>query len=109
MAIVQSLRFAGYDPEFFDIDGLRPSFEQVIEHFRQTAPDVIGVSAVVSTAYGYVKRLCLRLREILPNTKIVLGGNLAASAELLHRFCGVDVCVVGEGEQIIVNLLKSFE
>jgi len=105
LAIIQALRGAGYGPVFYDIDGLRPSFPEVIEWFRHEAPDVIGISAVVSTAYGYVKQLCKALKEILPEATIVVGGNLAASAELLHRFCHVDICVIGEGERIIVNLM----
>jgi radical SAM superfamily enzyme YgiQ (UPF0313 family) len=109
MAVIQALQNAGYDPEFFDIDGLRPSFDDVINHFRDTAPDVVAISAVVSTAYSYTKKLCLALREVLPHTKTVLGGNLAASAELLHRFGGVNVCVIGEGERIAVNLLNYFQ
>jgi anaerobic magnesium-protoporphyrin IX monomethyl ester cyclase len=109
MAVIQSLRSAGYDPAFFDIDGLRPSFDEVIAHFKKERPDVIAVSAVVSTAYGYVKKLCLALREILPEAKIILGGNLAASAELLHRQCGIDVCVIGEGEKPAVNLMRYYE
>ena len=103
LAVIQALQRAGYDPEFFDIDGLRPDFEAVLDHFRVSAPDIIGISAVVSTAYGYTKRLCKALREILPDVKIVLGGNLAASGELLHRLCNVDVCVIGEGDRVIVT------
>ena len=109
LAVIQSLRDAGYPALFYDIDGLRPSFSEVIETLRRESPDVIGISAVVSTAYGYVKKLCLELKKVLPKTKIVLGGNLAASAELLHRFCGVDVCVAGEGERVIVNLIRAYE
>jgi anaerobic magnesium-protoporphyrin IX monomethyl ester cyclase len=109
LAIIQALRNAAYDPVFLDIDGLRPSFEDVIARFRREAPDVVGISAVVSTAYAYVKRLCLALRKALPGVRIVLGGNLAASAELLHRLCGVDLCVVGEGERVIVNVVRYFE
>jgi anaerobic magnesium-protoporphyrin IX monomethyl ester cyclase len=108
LAIIQSLREAGFAPVFYDIDGLRPPFEEVVERLRSEAPDWIGISAVVSTAYGYVKKLCEVIREVSPKTKIVLGGNLAASAELLHRFCKVDVCVVGEGEKIIVKLANYF-
>jgi radical SAM superfamily enzyme YgiQ (UPF0313 family) len=108
LAVIQSLRDAGFDPIFFDIDGLRPSFSEVIQRFRVEAPDVIGISAVVSTAYGYAKNFCQAIREVLPNAKIILGGNLAASAELLHRFCNVDVCVIGEGEKIIVNLANYY-
>lgn len=109
IALMQAMREAGYNPVFFDIDSLRPTFEEVIERFRKEAPDVIGVSAVVSTAYAYVKKLCTRLKQELPGVRIVLGGNLAASAELLHRFCQVDVCVAGEGERVLVNLLRYFE
>ena len=109
MAVIQSLRSAGYDPEFFDIDGLRPTFDDVLAHFQREAPEVVAISAVVSTAYGYVKKLCLALRQILPDSKIVLGGNLAASAELLHRNCTVDVCVIGEGEKPIVNLMRHYK
>ena len=108
LALIQSLRAVGYDPIFFDIDGLRPSFEDVVARFRSEAPDIIGISAVVSTAYGYVKKLSLALREALPRTRIILGGNLAASAEILHRKCGIDVCVIGEGEKPLVNLIDYF-
>lgn len=38
----------------------------------------------------------------------MLGENLAASAEMLHRLCRVDVCVIGEGEKVIVNLANHF-
>jgi len=109
LAVVQSLREAGYPAVFYDIDGLRPSFSEVIETLKRESPDVIGISAVVSTAYGYVKNLCREIKKNLPKTKIVLGGNLAASAELLHRLCGVDVCVAGEGERVIVNLIRHYE
>lgn len=109
LAVIQSLRMAGHDPVLFDIDGLRPSFEDVLARFRAEAPDIIGISAVVSTAYGYVKRLSLGLREVLPNARLVLGGNLAASAEILHRQCGIDVCVIGEGETPMVNLVDYYQ
>lgn len=108
LAVIQALRSAGYEPIFYDIDGLRPSFPEVIRWLQQEAPDVVGISAVVSTAYGYVKQLCTALRQVLPTVRIVVGGNLAASAEILHRFCGVDVCVIGEGEKIAVNLVNAF-
>ncbi len=108
LAIIQALRDAGYDPAFYDIDGLRPSFYAVIQHIRTEQPDVLLISAVVSTAYAYVKRLGKWVKKVSPRTRIVVGGNLAASAELLHRKCSVDICVIGEGERIIVNLMKHY-
>jgi len=109
LAVIQSLQRAGYSPTLLDIDALRPLFEEVVERLRREQPDLVAISAVVSTAYGYVKRLGPAIRAACPSSRIVLGGNLAASAELLHRRCGIDVCVVGEGERVIVNLVKYFE
>ena len=109
MALIQSLRLKGYDPYFYDIDGLRPTFEEVLSFISDQKPDILAISAVVSTAYAYTKRLSLAVKSISPDTKIVVGGNLAASAEILHRFCEIDVCAIGEGENVIVNLVKYWE
>lgn len=109
MALIQSLRATGYDPYFYDIDGLRPSFDDVVKFFTAYQPQVIGVSAVVSTAYAYTKRLCQTLRRLLPASLIVVGGNLAASAELLLRRCGVDCCGIGEGERTMVRLAQYYQ
>lgn len=109
MAIIQSLRSAGYDPYFYDIDGLRPSFDEVVQFFKDQAPDVLGISAVVSTACAYVKELIRAIKEVSPHTKIVVGGNLAASSEILLRLYEVDVCCIGEGEGVMVNLVKYWE
>lgn len=106
MGVIQSLRAAGYDPYFYDIDALRQSFDDVTAFFTREQPDVLGISAVVSTAYEYTKRLIAMVRKVSPKTRIVLGGNLAASAEILHRLAGVDYCVAGEGEVVAVNLMN---
>lgn len=109
MAVITALRRAGYDPYFYDIDGLRPPFEEVVEFITRRRPRVLAISAVVSTAYSYVKRLVRETRRVSPETIVVVGGNLAASAELLHRLAGVDICVVGEGERVAVSLMRALE
>jgi len=109
MVLIQTLRAAGYDPFFYDIDGLRPKFEDVVRFFGDRKPDVVGISAVVSTAYAYTKKLTAAIKEVSPKTKIIVGGNLAASSEMLLRLCEVDVCAIGEGEKVIVNLAKHWE
>jgi radical SAM superfamily enzyme YgiQ (UPF0313 family) len=109
MALIQALRSAGYDPYFYDIDGLRPSFEEAVRFFEDRSPDLVGISAVVSTAYAYTKRLVSAIKEVSPRTKVVVGGNLAASAEILLRLCRADFCAVGEGERLIVDLAKHCE
>ncbi len=46
---------------------------------------------------------------MLPDTLVVLGGNLAASAEIILRKTGVDICVAGEGEKIFLNIVRKAE
>ncbi|MFH1724206.1 MAG: radical SAM protein [Elusimicrobiota bacterium] len=109
MAVIQSLRRAGYDPHFYDIDMFRPSMEEIEKFLVEHRPSVVGISAVVSTAYAYTKSLSLPIKRVLPGTRVIVGGNLASSAELLHRLAGVDFCVIGEGEVVAVNLMRVLE
>jgi anaerobic magnesium-protoporphyrin IX monomethyl ester cyclase len=106
MAIIQSLRKIGEDARFFNIDYFRYSHEQVEAHFKTHQFDVVGISAVVSTAYAYTKYLSMLIRAVSPDTKIIVGGNLAASAEILLRKCEVDFCVIGDGEFIVQDLIR---
>jgi len=109
LAIIQSLRQIGEDPDFFNIDYFRHPPDQIEKHFRDNQYDVVGISAVVSTAYAYTKYLTGLIRQVSPRTKIVVGGNLAASAEVLLRMAEVDICVVGDGELIIKNLMPALQ
>jgi anaerobic magnesium-protoporphyrin IX monomethyl ester cyclase len=107
LSLINYLRKHGEtDVEFHDIDGNRPTYEEALAHILQKRPRVLGISAVVSTAYAYTKRLTLDVKKALPETLIVCGGNLAASAEILLRKTGVDLCVTGEGEKTFLNIVR---
>lgn len=98
MAVIQSLRTIGIDSDFYDIDFHRYSEQQVESYFLKNQFDVVGISAVVSTAYENTKRISNTIRRVSPSTLVVLGGNLGASAELVLRKTEIDVCVIGDGE-----------
>lgn len=100
------LKDAGYAPEFYDIDALRPSWDELYGYFEKERFDIVGISAVVSTGYSYVKRLSKTIKEASPTTQIVLGGNLAAAYDIILRKCRVDICVIGEGEKVLLNLVR---
>ena len=107
MAIIQALIKAGYkDTSLFDIDGLRPSYSEVIAHFQRERLDVVGISGVVSTAYKFTKQLIGTIHEILPETPVIVGGNVAANSEVLMRLAKADYCVAGEGELTAVELMN---
>lgn len=107
MAIIQSLRKIGENAKFYNIDYFRYSHEEIEAYFKEHQYDVVGISAVVSTAYAYTKYLAKLIRAVSPHTKIIVGGNLAASAEILLRKSEIDFCVTGDGEIIIRNLIRA--
>ncbi|NQV85877.1 MAG: cobalamin B12-binding domain-containing protein [Woeseiaceae bacterium] len=110
LALINYLRKHGHtDVEFYNIDGNRPTYEEALDHIVRAKPRVLGISAVVSTAYAYTKRLSIDVKERLPDTLVVVGGNLAASAEILLKKAGVDLCVVSEGEKILLNVVRRAE
>jgi radical SAM superfamily enzyme YgiQ (UPF0313 family) len=107
LSILSYLRKNGVgDVEFYNIDGNRPEYPEVLEHIRHRQPDILGISAVVSTAYAYTKKLSQDVKRISPDTLIVVGGSLAASAEILLRKTGTDLCVLGEGEKVMLNIVR---
>lgn len=110
MAIIQSLRKIGEDADFFDIDFHRFTSGEVEEFFKYGNFDIVGISAVVSTAYLNTKSISSIIRRVSPRTLIVCGGNLAASSEILLRKTEVDICVIGDGEitfRELVNIAKN--
>ncbi len=94
---------------FYDVDMLLPSDEEITAWLLRTRPDVIGLSAVVSTCYSQVKRLAMLAKAALPDTVVVMGGSLSASANLVLNKTQVDICVVGDGEIAWVDLLRTCE
>jgi anaerobic magnesium-protoporphyrin IX monomethyl ester cyclase len=106
LSLINYLRENGEELDFYHIDALRPSYEDAIAHIIELAPDVLGVSSVVSTAYAYTKRLVEGVKAALPDTLVIVGGSLAASAEVLLRRTGVDLCALGEGEKVMLNVVQ---
>ena len=110
LSVINYLRKNGVDDvELYNIDSNRPSYEEALAHIIAAKPRVFGISAVVSTAYAYTKQLSLDVKAALPETLIVVGGNLAASAEILLRKTGTDLCVLGEGEKTFLKIVRQSE
>ena len=109
IAIVSLLHWMakfGYSGDFYDIDMLSPSADEIFNHFKCKQPDVVGISAVVSGSYLQVKTILSIIRRACPSAWIVLGGNMAASANVLLKKTDVDVCFLGDGEKSWVEFLN---
>ena len=99
LAVMTYLQKSGYtNLSFYNMDLRRPSREEALDHIASVNPDILGISAPVSTSYENCRYYSLEIKKRLPKLTIVLGGNLAASAEIILKKTGVDICVLGEGE-----------
>ena len=109
VALVRWMEKNGYSQDsydYIDLDMLMLPDEDIYNYFKQLNPAVIGMSAVTSSTYKSVKRIAALARKACADALIVLGGNMAASAEVVLVKTEVDICVVGDGEIAWVELLS---
>lgn len=121
--LAASARAAGHEVSVIDAVGEAPTQTTALEDDRVTLrgltaeevaarvpddADLLGVSCMFSQDWPYLKRVLRRLRERLPNVPIVAGGeHITAMPELALAEGLVDHCVLGEGEETLVDLLDA--
>jgi anaerobic magnesium-protoporphyrin IX monomethyl ester cyclase len=70
--------------------------------------DLIGITGII-TQYKAVKDVAERMREVYPDVPIACGGPLATSVpRLMLEATEVDVCVLGEGERTMADILGFY-
>jgi anaerobic magnesium-protoporphyrin IX monomethyl ester cyclase len=110
LCVLKYLRKNGFaDSKLLNFDFSRPTPEEAVTQVVAEQPDIIGISAVVSTSYAYVKALIQGIKNHYPQALVVVGGAMVASAEILLRRAGADICVIGEGEQPMVEICRRAE
>jgi radical SAM superfamily enzyme YgiQ (UPF0313 family) len=103
--IAAVLKNKGYTVSVIDLTLEDVNYDNLADRIRKFSPDIIGISAL-SYEYIQVKKLSSFLKETI-SCKIVLGGYIIQSYEIVLKNTGVDICVVGEGELTIVDLLEN--
>lgn len=123
--VAASLRKAGYDARCVDAVGEAPfqrivlenknfltyglSTREIIE--RVAHCDVLGVSLMFSHDWPMAKPIIQAIRKANPQAIIIGGGeHINAVPEFCLKDCPeLDVCVLGEGEETIIALLRAYE
>jgi len=107
--IAAVLQKAGYDVQVLDINAYRYKFEDIKIMVNWDTFNVIGITGMV-TQYAYIKKLIQFLKEYHPNIKIIVGGPIGSTVpKLMLEKTGTDICIVGEGEITIVELLSAIK
>ena len=83
-----------------------PDKESEVEDFLESNPGAMLAVSALSGSYSWVKQITLRIKNKLPETKIVIGGHIAEMYELLLKNTGADFISLGEGEEMLPELIN---
>lgn len=101
-----ALKQKGYKVKIIDLHDTPQMEEEIIDILAKSPNIMIGISAHAGS-YKWVKAFTLKIKELSPATPIVIGGHIAASCELLLDKTGVDYVCLGEGEDLMPELLDK--
>jgi len=84
-------------------------FEDFIEaEAKRYEPDIVGISVMFNVGYQFLDRLTARIKRAVPQSLVIVGGNLAT---VLHEEIAlkddVDAVNFGEGEISVLQLVDS--
>lgn len=94
---------------FLDLDYARLSFEEIKIKIHEFSPQVIGFSAILTTAYAYLKNLSIFIKTHFPDIIQIMGGETAAISNTILLKTKIDFCVTGESEPTFSNLLTCLQ
>lgn len=106
MYIGTVLKNAGHCVKIIGIEKHNPD-RTVLGHVVSFLPDVVGLNIFTSLA-GEAQRIARLIKDNFPGMYLIAGGPHATILpyETLREKC-IDICVIGEGESTVVNLLDS--
>ena len=101
---------AGFGAEIYDTTTRKHGYPQIEQHFRQSGASYIASTAITSSINDAVKTLeCAK--RVNPRVVTILGGvhPTFCFEEVLNATSAVDYIICGEGEQTLVELLRTLE
>ncbi len=123
--VAGAARKAGHEVEIFDTlspdhgdvvfygeDGLirhgLPE-DRIREEIRRRRPQVVGIGNRFSMHFAHAARTAQLVKEVDPGILVVLGGNHASAIgdKVIQDHLEFDVCVQGEGEEVVPDLLTA--
>ena len=106
-----ALRDAGFtDVHFIDAMTDHLTEDDLRDRLETLAPDVVGTTAITPSIYVAERTLEIA-QEVCPNTVTVLGGvhSTFMYKQVLSEAPWIDAIVRGEGEAIIVDLVRTID
>jgi len=107
--LAAAVREEGYNPSILESDIFDLSPDEVVDRVIEEQPAFVGIT-LFTVGTWVASEIAQKIKRRCPNIKIIVGGPHVSSmgVETIERFQEFDVAVVGEGEEIIVRLLKAY-
>lgn len=114
--LASALRDAGHEVfglNLNNIFGYSSAYEMLhdkIGHsLSKVQPDLVGLGGLC-TDYKFIKDATQLIRKSAPNIPIVYGGGIINhDAEYIFKLLQPDFCIIGEGEEVIVQLVNALK
>lgn len=107
--IARVLNDIGVQVEVLDAHAEKYTPEETLEAVKKKDFDLVGITAL-STQYGFVKWVSKEIKAFHPKAKIVLGAQLAHyNPHTVIDHTAVDICVIGEGEITIQDVIYNLD
>jgi radical SAM superfamily enzyme YgiQ (UPF0313 family) len=105
--VAGGLEMEGHSCQIVDIriDGMEKGFARALAF----EPDIIGLQCNFTTERFRMLRLARRVREEFPDALVVVGGHDASRDPRWFLKPGIDVIVVGDGEEVMPSLVAAWE
>jgi anaerobic magnesium-protoporphyrin IX monomethyl ester cyclase len=109
MYLAGAVEQAGFSPHIIDANLLNMPPDKISDLITRLHPDLVGLTATTATiskAFQYANAI----RFAVPECFIFIGGPHATSlpVETLSECRQLDAVVIGEGEETVVDLVRSF-
>ncbi|MFA5319838.1 MAG: radical SAM protein [Candidatus Omnitrophota bacterium] len=110
LSVAAAIRQAGYEVMVVDAANSDYGIQEAADVIMALRPDYIGISAVTVSVKN-AGMLADEIKKRKKDTLIMLGGmHISAIPErTLREFPGIDIGVVGEGEETVVELLRTLK
>lgn len=108
--LAAEVRLFGYRPSIIESDIFNLSIDEVVARVVAERPQYVGITLFTVGVWN-AATIARRIKQALPRTVIIVGGPHISSMghETMARFYEFDYAVVGEGEKILIDLLRVLD
>lgn len=107
--IIRRLLDSEHSFDIIDTHLHKKSAGELIDYLKQSNANIFGISAF-SHNYALVKLIAHTLKEVKPDSTIVVGGILSGNYKILLEKAKIDiVCTAAEGEMVLPEILDALD